>query len=49
MGTAIDQFKTGRPLWWVVNGAVVVPVWAVELVKRRGQGRLVAHDEELVA
>jgi hypothetical protein len=48
MWTAIEQLRTGRPSWWVVNGAVVVPIWAVELVKKRVRGRVVGGPIELV-
>jgi hypothetical protein len=41
MHVAIEQFRTRRPYWWVVGGAVVVPIWAVELVKR-GHGNTFA-------
>jgi len=35
MHLAIEQFKRGQPFWWVVGGAVVVPVWVVERVTKR--------------
>ena len=40
MRVAIDQLRKGHPSWWVVGGAVVVPIWTVELLKKRA--RLVA-------
>ena len=49
MGIAIEQLRTGRPSWWVVNGTVVVPIWAVELVKKRVRVRVLSNPIELVA
>jgi hypothetical protein len=48
MWAAIEQLRTGRPAWWVVNGSVIVPIWAVELVKKRVRGRVVGGPIELV-
>ena len=33
MHVVADQFRMGMPQWWVVDGAVVVPIWIVELFK----------------
>ena len=35
MGVAIEQLRKGLPSWWVVGGVVIVPIWAVELIKKR--------------
>ena len=48
MWAAIEQLRAGRPAWWVVSGSVVVPIWAVELVKRRIRDRVVGSSIELV-
>jgi hypothetical protein len=37
MAIAIEQLRKGRPAWWVVGGAVVVPIWIVEHLKKRGR------------
>jgi hypothetical protein len=37
MRVAIEQFRKGHPAWWVVGGSVVVPIWTVELMKKRGR------------
>jgi hypothetical protein len=34
MNVLIDQFRNRRPQWWVVDGAVVVPIWIVESLKK---------------
>ena len=49
MWTAIDQLRTGRTAWWVVNGSVVVPIWIVEQVKKRVRGRVLGGPIELVS
>jgi len=33
MRVVSEQFRMGVSQWWVVDGVVVVPVWAVELLK----------------
>jgi hypothetical protein len=33
--TVSEQFQTRQPHWWVVDNAVVVPIWIVELLKSR--------------
>ncbi len=38
MRNVVEQFRTRQPHWWVVDGAVVVPIWIVELLKKhRGE------------
>lgn len=36
MSVVMEQFRTGRPHWWVVSGAIVVPMWVVERLHGRG-------------
>ena len=55
MHVAIEQLKKGIPTWWVVGGTVIVPIWAVELLKKRarllaspGVG-LTAHNQQAIA
>jgi len=31
-----NQYQWRLPRWWVVDGAVVIPMWMVELLKIRG-------------
>jgi hypothetical protein len=33
MRVVSEQFRMGVSQWWVVDGVVVVPVWAVEILK----------------
>lgn len=35
MWTVSEQYRTGRPRWWVVGGKMIVPIWLVETLKRR--------------
>ena len=37
MRIAIEQLRKGHPSWWVVGGSVVVPIWAVEMLKKRAR------------
>ena len=30
----IKQFRLRAPRWWVVDGAVIVPIWIVEKLKK---------------
>lgn len=32
--TMVKQFKSKQPRWWIVNGAVVVPIWVLERLRR---------------
>ena len=43
MQTAIEQFRKGVSAWWVVGGAVVVPIWTVEILKKRARLVMVPH------
>ena len=37
MQVAINQLRKGLPIWWVVGGEVIVPIWAVEVLKKRAR------------
>ena len=45
MHVAIDQFRKGISAWWVVGGKVVVPIWTVEILKKRARLVAVPHPE----
>jgi len=54
MHVAIEQLRKGVPTWWVVGGAVVVPIWAVELLKKRARllssaGLGLAYNQQALA
>ena len=35
MKLVIEQYQTRRPRWWMVGSTVVVPIWMVELLRKR--------------
>ncbi len=30
-----QQYELNQPRWWVINGVHVVPIWVVDVVKKR--------------
>ena len=34
ISTLVQQFQARAPHWWVVDTAVIMPIWAVEVIKR---------------
>jgi hypothetical protein len=45
MRVLIDKFQRREPRWWVVGGAMIVPIWIVEQLKKHRKVSSEATDE----